>query len=229
MEFRILGPLEVLGAGGQPLEISGTRARRLVVALALNPGDALTSDRLIDLVWGDDLPAHAANALQVQVSKLRRSLGEGVLVTRGRAYILDVPPEAVDGHRFEAQVASAHAARDAGEHGPAFALLRDALALWRGPALVDLDHPDARAQAARLEELRLSASERRADCGLDLGRHEEVVAELEALVAQHPLREGLHARLMLALYRSGRQAEALRVFQAVRRTLGDELGHLRHR
>src|SRR5712692_1328320 len=210
MEFRILGPLEVVD-DGDVLAVPGGKPRALLAALALSPGEAVSADRLIDELWGEEPPETAANALQVHVSQLRKALGSDVVRRRPPGYELAVAPEAVDLVRFERAVAAARGA----EPAAAARLLRDALDLWRGDPEVD---------RARLEELRLSALEARIDVDLALGKHAELVAELEALVAEHPLRERLRAQLMLALYRAERQADALEVYRATRAALVDELG-----
>jgi predicted ATPase/DNA-binding SARP family transcriptional activator len=225
MEFRILGPLEVDDGTG-PVRIPGAKERALLADLLVHAGRVVSADRLIDDLWGDQPPGNPANTLQGRVSALRRALGPvaGVLVTRPPGYLLELDHEQVDAARFDRLVAEARrsAARDSPD---AARQLDEALALWRGPALAEFaDQPWAQAEAARLEELRLVAVELRAEVGLAAGRHSELVGELEALVAAHPHRERLRARLMLALYRSGRQADALRVYQETRAVLAEELG-----
>jgi predicted ATPase/DNA-binding SARP family transcriptional activator len=210
MEFRILGPLEVVD-DGNVVAVPGGKPRALLAALALAPGEAVSADRLIDELWGEEPPETAANALQVHVSQLRKALGSDVVRRRPPGYELAVAPESVDVVRFERAVADARRA----EPAAAARLLQDALDLWRGDPEVD---------RMRLEELRLSALESRIDADLALGKHAELVGELEALVAEHPLRERPRAQLMLALYRAGRQAEALEVYRATRAALVDELG-----
>jgi predicted ATPase/DNA-binding SARP family transcriptional activator len=223
VDVGILGPLRVTGPDGV-VDIAGARPRRLLSALALWLGEPLSAERLIDLVWGDVAPNSAANALQAQVSKLRRQLGAAVIATHVRAYQLDLGPDAVDAHRFESGFALGSAALASGDPARAAAALSEALSAWRGSALSDLDHPDVLPHATRLEELRLVALEHRIDADLQLGRHLDVVAELESLTAAHPTRERLWAQAMVALYRSGRQADALHTFQSARRTLAIELG-----
>jgi DNA-binding SARP family transcriptional activator len=221
MEFRILGPLEVV-SGGQALALGGTKQRLLLASLLLRAGEVVSVDRLIDALWGAAPPKEAANALQYHVSRLRKLLGDGdTVVTRDPGYVLRLDGHELDLVRFEALVDEA----EAGPPDRAARLLREALALWRGPPLADLAgeaaaEPDSR----RLEELRLGALERRLEADLELGRHAQLVPELEALVAEHPLRERLAATLMRALYGSGRQAEALAVYRQARETLVDELG-----
>ena len=219
MEFRLLGPLEVL-AGGGPLPVGRRKQRALLALLLLNANRVVARDRLIDDLWGDDPPETAPKALQVYVSQLRKLMPAGMLVRRPPGYVLVVPPEAVDLLRFEQLVAAAHAA----EPRLASGLLHEALALWRGPPLAEFaGEPFGPAEAARLEELRLATLEERIEVDLALGRHDGLVTELETLVAEHPHRERLRQQLMLALYRSGRQAEALGAYGEARDAL-DELG-----
>ena len=221
MQFRILGPLEVAD-GDSVIPLPGTKQRALLALLLLNANEVVSADRLIDELWGDDAPGSGRSALQVRVSQLRKALGAtgSQIVTRAPGYVLRLDAEQLDLSRFERLVAEAAAAPPS----VATAKLREALALWRGPPLADLAYEAfAQPAIARLEELRLAAIESRVDADLALGRHAEVVAELEALVREHPVRENPRAQLMLALYRSGRQADALAVYQSVRRALVDEL------
>ncbi len=220
MEFRILGPLEVR-RDGVVLPPVGPKQRALLALLLLHANEPLGRTALIDGIWGEHPPETAAKALQVYVSELRRTLGREVIHTRGGGYELAVAPDELDLSRFERLIEEARAA------GPAAAApkLRTALALWRGPALGDVsDAPFARAETGRLEELRLAAAEELADAELALGHHSELVPELERLVAHNPLRERPRAQLILALYRSGRQAEALECYQEARRLLVQDLG-----
>ena len=230
IEFRLLGPLEVW-RGGQQLAVRGAKPRALLAMLLLHAGEAVSTDRLIDALWGERPPPTAANALQAHVAALRRALeparanrrANGVLATRTPGYLLRVAGDELDIARFERLVGDG---RDALPVDPAAAarLFRDALSLWRGPALADfLFEPFAQPEAARLEELRLGALEDRLEADLALGRHAEVVPDLEALVAAHPLRERMAGQLMVALYRCGRQADASRVFHATRSRLVEEL------
>jgi DNA-binding SARP family transcriptional activator len=221
VEFRILGPLEILD-GDRSLTLKGSRARALLVLLLTSANEVVSADRLVDELWGARPPRAAANALQYHVSRLRRALsGEDVIVTREPGYLIRVEPDELDLLRFERLVADA---RDT-QPEEAARILREALGLWRGPALADLERESfAQAEIRRLEELRLVAFERRIDADLALGRRAELVGELEALVRQHPYRETLRAQLMQALYGSGRQAEALDVYRETRRLLVDELG-----
>jgi predicted ATPase/DNA-binding SARP family transcriptional activator len=226
MEFGVLGPLQVLQER-QPVRITGPRERALLAVLLLRPGEVVSADRLIDLLWGDDAPGNAPNALQAVVARLRKALGphgKDLLVTRTPGYALDVGSDQVDAIRFEGLLAQA---RGLLQRAPATAsdLLAQALGLWRGPALQDLaDQPLAQEEIARLDELRLAALEARMEAELVLGRHTEVIGELQSLVAAHPLRERFRGQLMLALYRAGRQADALEVYQQTRAVLGEELG-----
>jgi len=221
VEFRILGPLEILD-GDRSLTLKGSRVRALLVLLLTSANEVVSADRLIDELWGARPPRAAANALQYHVSRLRRALSaEDVIVTREPGYLIRVEPDELDLLRFERLVADA---RDTPPEDAA-RILREALGLWRGPALADLERESfAQAEIRRLEELRLVAFERRVDADLALGRRAELVAELEALVRKHPYRETLRAQLMRALYGSGRQAEALDVYRETRRLLVDELG-----
>ena len=220
MEFGVLGPLE-LRDGGSVIELRGSKRRALLALLVLHANEVVRADRLIEDLWGEDRPANASGALQNHVSRLRKELGPDVLVTKPWGYVLRTDPDAVDLHRFEALVAEARplAARERRT------MLIEALALWRGPPLADLaDEPALALEVARLQELRLSAVEQRIDADLELGDHEQLVPELEALVAQEPLRERLRGQLIVALYRSGRQAEALETYRETRRMLVEELG-----
>jgi DNA-binding SARP family transcriptional activator len=210
MEFRILGPLEVCAEGGRKLEVAG-KPRTLLAILLLNANEAVSTDRLIEELWAGDPPETAGKALQVYVSQLRKLLGKERLETRPPGYLLRVEDDELDLGRFRRL-------REEGKLG-------EALTLWRGPPLSDLaDERFAQTEIARLEELRLASIEERIEQDLAEGREVELVGELEALVAEHPLRERLRAQLMLALYRSRRQAEALEAYQAARRTLVEELG-----
>jgi DNA-binding SARP family transcriptional activator len=203
--------------------LTGIRQRALLALLLLHAGEVVSSDRLLEELWGEDQPESGIAALQVRISQLRKALGRvaGRLETRPSGYLLRVEPGELDLDRFCRLVEHSAAA----EPRQAADGLREGLALWRGPALADLTYePFARAAVGRLEELRVAALERRIDADLVLGRHTDLVAELEALVAEEPLRERLRAQLMLALYRCGRHADALEVYQATRRTLVEELG-----
>jgi DNA-binding SARP family transcriptional activator len=214
VEFGVLGPLEVRD-DGRAVPVAGGKPRTLLALLLLNDGRVVPAERLIDELWGDDPPATAATALQVYVSKLRKTLGHDVIRTQPPGYA--VSAEALDVREFERLCEEARAV-DAAHAAP---LLRRALELWRGDALCDAELPR---EAARLEERRLAAFERWADAELELGHAAELVPELERLVAREPLRESFRAQLMLALYGSGRQADALDAYRDARRTLIEELG-----
>jgi YVTN family beta-propeller protein len=220
MEFRVLGEMEVL-AGDRLLELGGGKQRCVLAMLVLRAGNVVSTDTLIDGLWGERPPATAAKSLQVYVSRLRKALGEDAIVTRSPGYLLAATTDEIDLGRFESLVAEAKS-----EAPPeAAATLREALELWRGAALADLaEEPFARAEIARLEEQRLAALEDRIEADLALGRHSSVVAELEGLVHTHPYRERLRGQLMLALYRSGRQADALDAYRDARTALAEQLG-----
>ncbi|MDQ3641482.1 MAG: winged helix-turn-helix domain-containing protein, partial [Actinomycetota bacterium] len=210
---------------GVPVELRTAKVRAVLAMLALHPGQVLSAERLAEGLWGGNPPPSAANTLQGYISQLRKVLGRDAIVTRAPGYLLALPADAVDVGRFERLVTQGRAALDAGRAIDAAALLKSALALWRGPALDEFTYePFAQAEAARLEELRLVAIEELVEARLALGRQTELVAELRALIDQHPLRERLWRQLMQALYRCGRQAEALRAFSELRGHLGAELG-----
>jgi DNA-binding SARP family transcriptional activator len=229
IEFRILGPLEVV-RDGRSLEIGAGKRRALLAVLLLHANEVVSTDRLIDDLWGEQAPSTAPKILQGYVSQLRKVLatGEGdgqLLVTRPPGYALRLEDGQLDTQRFASLAARGRAALAADAAGDAAAVLREALALWRGPPLVEFVYDSfAQDEIARLEELWLAALEDRIDADLSLGRHEEVIAELQSLVARHPLRERLRGQLMIALYRSGRQAEALQAYQVARAGLREELG-----
>jgi predicted ATPase/DNA-binding SARP family transcriptional activator len=220
MQFRILGPLEVAEGDGL-ISLAGAQ-RSLLALLLLNANEVVSADRLIDELWGDEAPDSGRTALQVRVSQLRKALGDdgGRIATRAPGYLLRVGRDELDLYRFERLVSEA----DDAEAAEAAAKLRDALGLWRGPPLVDLSYASfAQPAIRRLEELRMAALEKRIEADLELGREADLVGELETLVEQHPLREHLRAQLMLALYRSGRQADALAAYQNARRVLVEQL------
>ena len=224
LELRLLGPLEVRnGEGG--VGLGGKKPRVLLAVLALEPGRVVSVDRLVECLWPGDPPETAAHAVQVYVSQLRKALGPERLVTRTPGYVLELDHEHIDVHRFARLADEGRTALEGGDPATGAAALREALELWRGPALLDFTYdPFAQTDIARLEELRLVTVEERVDADLALGRGAELVSELEALVAAQPLRERPRAQLMLALYRSGRQADALAAYRAARDTLADELG-----
>jgi DNA-binding SARP family transcriptional activator len=224
IEIRILGPLEAVCDGTQ-VRLGGPRQRALLALLATRAGTIVPRDRLIDELWGDEPPESALNVLQTYVSHLRKALPADLLLTRPPGYALDLGTHELDLRRFERLATEGHDALTDGDPATASVALREALALWRGPALADLAEMDfARIEAARLEELRLAAHEERLQADLALGRDAEIVPELERLVAEHPLRERLRAQLMLALYRSGRQSEALATYREARNALVEQLG-----
>jgi DNA-binding SARP family transcriptional activator/streptogramin lyase len=223
-EFRILGPLEAR-EDGRALAIGTGKQRALLALLLLDAGDVVSTDRLIDALWGERPPASALNSVHVYVSQLRKVLGEGCLITSGHGYLLTLDPEQVDLGRFERLLGEGRELLAEGEAKRASNVLQAGLALWRGPPLADLaSEPFAQGEIARLEELHLAALEERIEADLALGRLSELVPELEALVRANPLRERLCAQLMLALYRSGRQAEALETYRRARMTLVEEVG-----
>ena len=231
MEFRILGPLEVVNEDTL-VDIPGTKLRALLALLLLHPNQVVSTDRLVDGLWGETPPKTAPNTLQTHVSHLRSALagtgaGENgqLVVTKFPGYLLAADPEQIDAGRFERLAEAGRRALDDAAPDEAVAKLTEALSLWRGPALADFAfEPFASSEGARLEELRLAVVADRMEAQLALGRHTEVAGELRQLVDKHPLRERLWAQLMTALYRCGRQAEALRAFSELRRVLGEELG-----
>jgi DNA-binding SARP family transcriptional activator len=231
MDFRILGPLEVLDEG-RVLRLGGSKQRALMALLVLHANETLSTDRLVDALWGERPPATAAKTVQVQVSRLRKALagGEGgdlaaLVATREHGYELRLDPECLDAHRFERLVAQGRDELAAGRPERAASALEEALSLWRGPPLADLAYESfAQGEVARLDELRATAHEELIEAKLALGRHAEVIGELERLVVEHPYRERLRAHLMLALYRCDRQADALQAYQDARRALVEMLG-----
>src|SRR5919109_2740961 len=219
MEFRILGPLQVLDEGRE-LPLGGAKQRALLALLLLDPNRVVSRDRLIDELWHTDPPDTAPTALQVYVSQLRKVLGRDLILTQPPGYLVRVSDGELDLQRFERLVASARAE----EAAQAARLFREGLALWRGAPLAELGDSFARAERAWLEEQRLTALEQRVEAELALGRHAELVPELEGRVREQPLRERPRGQLMLALYRCGRQADALEVYRSGRRLLDEELG-----
>jgi DNA-binding SARP family transcriptional activator len=223
LDFRVLGPLEVV-RDGSPVALGGPKPRALVAVLLLQRGRAVSIDDLVDALWGAEPPASAAASVHTYVSRLRRGLGE-VLVARPPGYALAVEPGRLDLDRFETRLAEGRELLRAGDAAAAAVALREALGQFRGEPLADLAfEPFAQAEVGRLAELRLGALEERLQADLDRGAHAEVVGELEALCAEHPLRERLRGQLMLALYRCGRQADALAAYAGLRRRLDEELG-----
>jgi DNA-binding SARP family transcriptional activator len=220
IEFRVLGSLEILDEG-KPVSIGGRKQRMVLAMLLLEAGRVVSSDRLIDAVWGDEPPRTATTSLQNSISQLRKRLGSDMLVTKPRGYQLKIEPEQLDLTRHRRLLEEARGAEPVRRSE----LLRTALELWHGPALAELAYePFAQSEVARLEELRLTVIEQRIDADIAVGRHAEVVGELETIVAEHPLREQFRGQMMLALYRAGRQAEALSCYQEGRQKLVAELG-----
>jgi DNA-binding SARP family transcriptional activator/WD40 repeat protein len=224
MKLRVLGPVEVI-SDSRALPLGGAKQRAVLAMLVLEANRTVSADHLIEGLWGEQVPASAAKMVQTYVWRLRTTLGEAdgaEILTRGRGYELRIDPEAVDVKRFQRLLAEASRA----SNGPVPAdAARQALALWRGPALSDVaDEPFAAAAIRQLEELRLEAAELAIEADLAAGHHQDVVGEIEALAAEHPLRERLHAQRMLALYRCGRQAEALEAYRSARRMLVEEIG-----
>ncbi|NUU22881.1 MAG: AAA family ATPase, partial [Streptomycetaceae bacterium] len=228
MRFGVLGPLEVRTADGRPAAVGEPKVRALLADLLVHAGQPVSTDRLLDDLWGDDLPGKPAAALQTKVWQLRRALdraeagGRTLVVSRAPGYLLDIGPDAVDARRFEDLTTASRAAADPERRA---ALLGDALALWRGPAYADFaDATFARPAIQRLDELRLVALEELAEARLDLGEHRVLAGEYAELADEHPLRERLHAAHLRALYRAGRQSEALERYARLRDRLRDELG-----
>jgi DNA-binding SARP family transcriptional activator len=222
VEFRVLGPFEAV-EDGRSTPLAGRRQRALLVALLLHPNETVSADRLVECVWGEAAPSSARHVLHTYVSQLRAALGDGVsLRTRPPGYVLEFDGERLDASRFERRL---RAARDVGDAETAHTLLAEALSEWRGPVAADLElEGDALVAARPLEALRVEAIEARADAALALGRHAELVPDLEQLVAAEPLRERPREQLMLALYRSGRQSEALAAYREARRHFSSQLG-----
>jgi DNA-binding SARP family transcriptional activator/streptogramin lyase len=228
MEFRILGPLEAR-AEGRTLELGGAKQRAVLSVLLLHANEVVPAERFVDELWGERPPASAAKLVQGYVSGLRRVLAEAgngtTLVTRPPGYLLRLDDGSLDAHEFERLLREAREVTRSGSFEQAADALRNALSLWRGPALAGVPLEGLAAhEAERLNELRLTAIEERIAADLALGHHAELIPELESLTAEHPLREQLRGQLMLVLYRSGRQAEALETYQHLRRSLVEELG-----
>lgn len=235
MKIEVLGPLSA-DVNGMSIVPTAGKPRQILALLALYPGRVMPVPTLMEEIWGTELPQSALTTLQTYILQLRRRLGTAmgpdapgdakeVLATRHGGYLLQIPPDAVDVHAYERLVAEAQLAFDQGEDERSARTYREALDLWQGPALVDVRvGPILEIEVMRLEESRLVARERRVDADLRLGRHVELIAELTDLIARHPQHEGLHSQAMVALYRSGRQATALDVYQRLRRRLIEELG-----
>ena len=227
MDFRVLGPLEVTSGRGDVL-IQSAQLRRLLAILLVHAGAVVSTDRLTDELWDGQPPAGAAQSMWTCVARLRRVLAatpdDPVLITRPPGYLLQVEPDQIDAARFERLLIEAFRL-SADRAQSAVDMLTQGLALWRGPAFAEfVDTTFASAEAARLEELRLTAYERRFEAELGLGRHTELIAGLQSFIAAHPLREAPRGQLMLALYRSGRHAEALKAYQTYQSLLRTELG-----
>ncbi len=221
LDFRILGPLEVLDADERPVALGGQKQRAVLGLLLLERGRVVPTEVLVDRLWGEDPPPTATTSLQNTISRLRKLLGPERLITKPPGYAVSLGEDELDLARCDRLVERARELKPE----PRGALLRDALALWRGRPLADFGYETwAQGEIGRLEEVRSSLLEDRIDADLELGRHSELVGELESLVAEHPLRERLRGQLMLALYRCGRQAEALEAYQDARRVLVEELG-----
>jgi YVTN family beta-propeller protein len=224
MEVRLLGPIEVF-TDGRPVQLSGVRQRALLALLALRANEVVSSERLVEALFGVDAAPSAVNAVHAAVSRLRRLLEDGVLETRAPGYVLHVPADRLDTARFERLYAEGRELLEGGDAPAAAAVLRSALELFRGAPLADLSTLEfAQAEIRRLEDMRTAALMERIDADLAMGRSTELVAELEALVRADPLQERLRGQLMLALYRCGRQADALRVYQDARERLVEDLG-----
>ena len=223
MQARILGPFQ-LEEGGRRIPVEGTRQRAVLVSLVLRANEVVPSEQLLVELWGEDSPRSAANSLQAAISRLRRTLPAGRLITRAPGYALRIFPEELDVSQFEQLMSEGREALTAGAADQAARTLRQALSLWRGPALADFRYePFAQAEIVRLEELHLTCVEERIEADLALGSAGVLVAELQQLVSEHPVREQLRGQLMMALYRDGRQTEALGVCRGFRDVLRDEL------
>ncbi|GAA1007432.1 AfsR/SARP family transcriptional regulator [Streptomyces thermogriseus] len=235
MDIQVLGPLNA-DINGVSIVPTAGKPRQILALLAFYPGRVMPVPTLMEEIWGANLPRSAMTTMQTYILQLRRRLGtamgpdapgsaKDVLATRHGGYLLRIPPESVDVHRYEQLVAAGQSAFDAGEDERAAGLFRRALDMWQGPALVDVRvGPVLEIEVVRLEESRLGTIERRIDADLRLGRHSELLAELTDLIARHPQHEGLHSQAMVALYRSGRQAAALDVYRRLRARLIEELG-----
>ena len=228
----MLGPFEIINDDGAVVELRGSKLNALLVVLALHAGEVVPTGRIIEDLWGEQEIRDPTNALQVVVSKLRRALqpagnseGSHLIVTAAAGYSLQLDPESVDAVRFERLASDGRRLLVDGNANAAAAVLRDALSLWRGSALMDFVNDDfAQGERTRLEELKATTVELRIEADLALGHHETLIAELESLIAEHPLRERLRGQQMLALYRAGRQVDALRAYQAARAVLSEEVG-----
>ncbi len=224
LDFRILGALEVLD-GERRILLRGGKPRALLALLLIHANETLSIDRIVDELWAERPPATAAKSVQVHISRLRKALAAERLVTRQQGYELRLDPDQLDSHRFEGLLARGRGELAAGRPESAASTLEGALSLWRGAPFSDLARESfVQRERARLEGLRVAAQEEMIEAKLALGRHAEVVGQLETLIGEQPYREGLRAQLMLALYRCDRQADALRAYQDARRTLVEDLG-----
>jgi DNA-binding SARP family transcriptional activator len=231
VDFRLLGPFDVV-ENGRSVGLGGAKQRALLAILVIHANEVVPADRLIEQLWPGHAPDSAVNTLQGYVSRLRKALDQSgsngvqpTIVFQAPGYVLTMPPEWIDARRFERLLGEAEARAATGDAAGAAVSLREALGLWRGAPLADFTYEEfAQPEIARLEELRLRAVEERIDADLACGRHTALVPELEALVGEHPLRERLRAQLMLALYRSGRQGDALAAYRDARRVMKEELG-----
>src|SRR5690242_15179148 len=224
MQVRILGPFQ-LEEGGRRITIGGVRQRAVLASLLLHANEVVPSEQLLVDLWGEDCPASAANALQAAISRLRRVLPPGRLISRVPGYVLRIFPEELDVEQFEQLVSEGRDALAASAAARAARTLRQALSLWQGPALADFRYePFAQAEIARLEELRLACLEERIEADLALGSAGALIAQLRRLVSEYPVRERFRGQLMLALYRDGRQIEALEVYREFESVLREELG-----
>ena len=224
MQVRMLGPFQ-LEEGGRRIPIDGLRQRAVLAGLLLHANEVVPSERLLVDLWGEDSPPSAGNALQAAISRLRRALPPGRLITRAPGYALRIFPEELDVSQFEQMVSEGREVLAAGAATQAARTLNQALSLWQGPALADFRYePFAQAEISRLEELHLTCLEERVDADLALGSASVLIPELRRLVSEHPMRERLRGQLMLALYRDGRQTEALEVYREFRSVLREELG-----
>src|SRR3954465_6748788 len=227
MQFRVLGPVEIETSAGL-LELRGAKQRTLLALLLMHPNQVVPRDVLIEGLWGESAGDRAGHSLEAQVSRLRKALlpaGNGILQTHATGYRLNVNTENLDALSFERLLEQAGSALERNDASEAAETIKEALALWRGRPFEDVTYQSfARVEIERLEELRLSAVEDRIEAELALGRHAQLIAELEALVRRHPLRERFRGQLMLALYRSGRQADALDAYRRTRPSFVEELG-----
>ena len=223
MDFRILGPLEATD-DTRPVRLTGGKQQALLALLLLNADRVVSMDRLVDDLWGEDVPETAQKMVQILVSQLRKQLPDGLLRTSAPGYLVDLDGHSLDLRRFDELVEEGRETLGQGQAEIASVHFQNALALWRGPALQEFQEPFALLESSRLEEQRLACLEERIDADLALARHAELVGELDALVRRHPHRERLRGQLMLSLYRSGRHAEALESYRAYRQLLADGVG-----